>query len=726
MNLKNRLAQFILLLTAALFCATGVGATLKVRIIHDATPQAEYATAKLSVALKQSGYGLQGTGPSYDYLISLALHPEKFEEEAFAIIPEGKVITVYGGDNRGLIYGTLSLVEALNNGVSLDNIKANQQRPALAFRGIKFNLPWQTYRPSTALDQHVPTVKDLEYWEAFLDMMVANRFNVISLWNMHPYTFMIKPKNFPEASPWSKKEMAEWQHFYHELFRMAKERALDTYIVHWNIFVSEAFSEAHNLKGRNYYPHYYVPGDSSEIVRRYLRESVTQVLAEYPNLDGIGVSHGEGMADMTPLERQQWMDDVLIAGMLEADRPVKLIHRVPFSSGRSSDPGASKSVEQVTRAAMEKLDQRFDGPIWVEMKFNWSHGHSTPTLEKVHGGQLGDTYFEPKPENYKITWQVRNEDFFALRWGVPNFIRQHIALNAQEAYVGGYFIGSETYIPALDYFTEPKYLEKNGYSTNWRWAFQRQWLFYKLWGRLLYQPETKDEVFQAEFTRRYGPEAKDLLQAFSLASQTQLRIASLYDATWDFTLYSEGFMALQGDTTRYISVDRLIKQGTMDKQYVSVAEYEQALSEGKGFEASRVTPPILVKQLEMDNKQALALVKTIVPKGDGAFMYEVADVQTWAYLGLHLAAKLEGAMALQRFRLGGDKKYQALAVKHLTQALEYWDKVIDITRPIYKNMKLTHNNHNAFGSNNNNLFHWALIRDQVADDVRIAKESVVY
>ena len=136
---------------------------------------------------------------------------------------------------------------------------------------------------------------------------------------------------------------------------MAKERALDTYIVHWSIFVSREFAKAHDVAQVNFYPHYFVPGDTSEIVRRYLRESVTQVLEEYPDLDGIGISHGEGMAGMTPLERQQWIDDVLIAGMLEANRPVKLIHRVPFSSGTSSDPGASTSVEEVTRAAMERL-----------------------------------------------------------------------------------------------------------------------------------------------------------------------------------------------------------------------------------------------------------------------------------------------------------------------------------------------------------------------------------
>lgn len=690
-------------------------------ILHDKTvPQAAYAARRLGEALTEQGYQVTPERTNYDYLISLAVHPGRLAAEAFAIIPEGKVITIYGGDNRGMIYGALALAETVRNGTPLAKVKPAKQAPHLEFRGIKYNLPWQTYRPSSALDQHFATARDLKYWQAFLDMMVENRFNSISLWNMHPYTFMIKPRNFPEASPWSEQELADWQHFYHELFRMAKERALDTYIVHWNIFVSREFAEAHDVARENFYPHYYVPGDTSEIVRRYLRECVKQVLEEYPDLDGIGVSHGEGMAGMTPLQRQRWMDDVIIAGMLEVDRPVKLIHRVPFSSGTASAPGVSKNVEEVTRAAMERLGDSFDGPIWVEIKFNWSHGHSTPKLEKVHGGKLGDTYFVPKPKNYKITWQIRNEDFFALRWGVPDFIRQHIELNGNQDYVGGYFIGSETYIPALDYFTAVKE------PVDWTWAFERQWLFYKLWGRLLYDPETPDSLFQAEFSRRYGARGDNLLRAYSLASSTQLRLASLYDSRWDFTLYSEGFLALQGEHTSYISVDKLISQPTMASNYVSVAEYvEKQFSGKKSAEEGIVTPPVLAQHLERDCQEALRLVKDIDVAGNTSLMYEVADVKTWANLGLHLAEKLKGALALQTYRMAGGEKNKQEAIKHLQRALEYWDEVVKITRPIYRDMPLTHYNHNSFDANKNNLFHWALIRDEVARDVEIARKSRV-
>ncbi|MCG6912461.1 hypothetical protein LJE86_00935, partial [bacterium BMS3Abin03] len=74
--------------------------------------------------------------------------------------------------------------------------------------------------------------------------------------------------------------------------------------------------------------------------------------------------------------------------------------------------------------------------------------------------------------------------------------------------------------------------------------------------------------------------------------------------------------------------------------------------------------------------------------------------------------------ALETYRLQG--RLQDEAIQHLKKALGYWDKVIEITRPIYKDMPLTHYNHNFFTANKNNLFHWALIRDEVARDVDIA------
>ena len=108
--------------------------------------------------------------------------------------------------------------------------------------------------------------------------------------------------------------------------------------------------------------------------------------------------------------------------------------------------------------------------------------------------------------------------------------------------------------------------------------------------------------------RRYGESAGNLLEAFSLASSTQLRLASLYDSGWDFTLYGEGFMALIGDSCKYISVERLISQPPLDPDYISVKNYVDTISSGGSFENVKITPPVLIEMLNRDCEKALQLV----------------------------------------------------------------------------------------------------------------------
>ncbi|CAN5286666.1 hypothetical protein BH23BAC1_BH23BAC1_41400 [soil metagenome] len=696
----------------SIICGTHLSFSQKVKIhFEKSIPQAVYAAERLDKSLQENGYIPDEEQP--EYRIHLAIDSQNLDSESYLISSEGNKLTVTGGDERGLIYGSLSLVEDLGNRIQLQQVKSRSESANLPFRALKFNLPWDSYRHSEALDLHTETCKNLDFWKEFLDMMAENRFNALTLWNLHPFTFMIKPKNFTEASPFSDQEMEEWQNLYSNIFRMARERSIDSYIVNWNIYVSPEFSKAHNVAMDNLEHNIHAIGDTSEIVKRYTRESVTQVLEEYPDLSGIGFTHGEGMGGMTPQQRQDWFQETIIEGMRLANRKSKLIHRVPLSANLATGGSTSIDTEQITRKAMEKLDF-FDGPIWVEIKFNWSHAHSSPELIKVHGGKLNDTYFKPEPENYKIAWMARNEDFFCLRWGVPDFIRQHIATNTQ-SYVGGYFVGSECYIPAKDYFT------KTDAPVNWRYAFQRQWLFYKLWGRLLYDPDTPDETFKAEFVRRYGKEADNLLEAYALASSTPLRLASSFDFTWDFTLYSEGFSALYEGKTQYISVDRQINQPPADPNYVSVIEYVKAGSSGSNFSKDKITPPILARKLEQDCQKALSLVRNFKTENNPSLIYEVADVKAWANLGLYFAEKLKGAVALQTYRIKGEEANKQNAINHLEKALQYWDEVIEITGPIYNDMPLTHYSE----EDDSRRFHWEILRSEVARDVDIAKNAKI-
>jgi hypothetical protein len=710
-----RIAAFLLAvcwLPGAVFAQT-------VDLRYDETdPQADYAAKQLVSALRDTGHHVAADAAARDFRIILAENGQELAPEAFTSTPDRNVLTITGGDGRGVIYGALSVAEQLRSGTALGNIKPISEKAALPFRAIKFNLPWDSYRSSSALDLHYDTVRDVKYWEAFLDMMAQNRFNALTLWNLHPFPYMIKAKNFPEATPFSDAELAEWRTLYQSIFRMARERGIDTYLVNWNILVSPEFAKAHGLEGEHHFPNY--KGDdgaeTSELVKRYTRESVTQLLEEYPDLTGFGFSFGEQMEGMTPRERQEWMDETIIAGMREADRSSKIIFRAPFSADLGQGGSTDLATEELTREAIEKLDG-FDGPVWMEIKFNWSHGHSTPELIKVHGGELKDTYFEPVPGNYRVAWMIRNEDFFALRWGSPTFIREHLEQNSHQDYVGGYFVGSENYIPAVDYFTGVDA------PVDWTYAFERQWLFYKLWGRLLYNPDTPDSVFAAEFARRYGEAAEPMLAAYEAASQTQLNYAKSIDFAWDFTMYGEGMMVLGRDGLQPMSVERLIFQPTLLPNLLSVEDFVAKRVAGDTLSADIVTPLMLADRMEADSRKALDLIQGIDTAGDHSFMYEVADVKAWANLALYFAEKLRGAVALQSYRTTGNALDKQAAVNHLTQSLAFWDEVIAITRPIYTDMPLTHYNPPNNQRTEDNLFHWALLREPIAEDIEVAKNS---
>ena len=187
--MKRILLPFVLLILL-----TNLSAAQSVNLQYDtSSAQAKYAVKILRQALIEQGYPIQKK--EGDYSISIGINSQNLKTEEYTLVPNGKKITITGGDGTGIIYGSLSLVEDLRNGLHLANVQERSESPNLPFRAIKFDLPWDTYRHSYALNLHQETCKDLKFWEAFLDMMAENRLNVLTLWNLHPYTFLIKPKN---------------------------------------------------------------------------------------------------------------------------------------------------------------------------------------------------------------------------------------------------------------------------------------------------------------------------------------------------------------------------------------------------------------------------------------------------------------------------------------------------------------------------------------------------
>jgi len=153
---------------------------------------------------------------SADFTIRATVDSVQLKHEAYKIVSKNNLVEVTGGDAVGLMYGLLEIKNQLKSGKA--TIESKEEAPNLQFRAIKYNLPWDSYRYNEALTLHYETCRDTNYWEAFLDMMAENRFNKLTLWNLHPFNYLVKTAKYPEACGFSDKEMAVWNTIWTSLF----------------------------------------------------------------------------------------------------------------------------------------------------------------------------------------------------------------------------------------------------------------------------------------------------------------------------------------------------------------------------------------------------------------------------------------------------------------------------------------------------------------------------
>ncbi len=697
----------IIFLVASLFsCSDGKGIQLE----YDTNSAIlSYGATQLKDDIETGGYTLQDSPEGASYIIHFVSADQKLNQiqnvilkqhspditpDGYKIRREGDHIYVIGKTERGCLYGIQDIKEQLKAGADISTLEERQVNPTFNFRAIKFNLPWSPYRPGPATDLHTETCKDLSFWEAYLDMMVENRYNALSLWNTHPFPYMIRAKNYPEATPFSNEELSEWKVFWKSLFKMAKDRGIETYLVNWNIVVSTEFAEAYGAK-----EHF----DRSELVKKYTRESVTQVINEYENLTGLGVTLADWMGNwgeekMTPTEREDWIEDTFVKGMAQADRKIKFIHRAVLA-------GDPKEMRRV----IDKAD--LPDKTIVEVKFNWSHGQSTPKLSLTHSNDEGTImrdFWDPKPENFFIAWMIRNEDFFVLRWGDPDFIRQHIKTNHHD-YVDGYFVGSEGYIPAKDY----SHIEDHPHKT-WNYAFEKQWLYYRLWGRLIYDANETDKALAAEFEVKYPKiDGLSLLKAHSLASKTPEFFASFFKGTWDFTLYSEGFLApwiygYDDQQSPFISIAEFIDHETLDANYISIKDYCEMKFQGQAIAVKRMDPLTLAEIVQGNSEKAMALIKKLrAPDNEPSLQSELDDLETWCHLGYYFSDKLRAGVALKTYQLAKQQEDKEKTLLHLEKCLSHWEKVIQMTQDRYRPMPYVSMGHHEPRWPEFTSFHWS-------------------
>ena len=492
------------------------------------------------------------------------------------------------------------------------------------FRGVLFRLPWGSENP--ALQLHRETCADLHFWTAFLDRLAEDRFNALVLesgcatdWRSgaRPATSPIPPNGPPDRRFWA------------ALFQRARDRGIAPY---WLIKAGAA---------------------SGVSAPRPAPAAVTRLLDAHPPLAGVGIAWSDGD---DPGRMRDWLAEVVLPGLKAARRPARLLCRLP---------GTGSPAAEKTAALVQALCARADlpEPVLLAFDFNGAHGHASPRRQTPAEGK-------PLPPNCRRVWTVRNEDFFVLRWGDPDFVRAFLAQNLGPD-VAGCLIGSENYIPARDY------VHQDGPHKTWRYAFERQWLFYQIWGRLLADPATPDTLFADALSRRYGDErGAALLAAYKHASRVPLILATFQRGLEEGGLYAEGFLANRRGKMEFLDLDTFIHHPPLDPRWLSIADYVKA---GCHAAPGRTSPPEVARRLEEHADQVFKLVARQRAAGavPPTLACELKDLESWAWLARYTAAKIRGGVAWETFRRDGAPAAKKTALLELQGALCAWRKVAD-------------------------------------------------
>jgi hypothetical protein len=626
---------------------------------------------------------------------------------------------VVGTDAVGAMYGGLDIAEAIKLG-TLAEIKTGAHEPFVGHRGIKFNIPLDARTPSysdagDAAQQNIPEMWSMDFWREFIDELARDRYDTLSLWNLHPFPSLVKVPDYPDVALADvmrttekfdtsykltaqdmvrpsllahleivkKMSIEEKIKFWREVMQYAHDRGIDVYLFTWNIFVWGADGKYGITSAQ----------DNTNTID-YFRKSVAQTLLTYPLLKGIGITGGENMQKLPgEFTNEKWLwktygEGVRDVKKIEPQRDVTLVHR----------------IHQTTVKEIER--EWADYPDTFDLSFKYSVAHMYSSTNPPFAKPTLDTL----PAGQRLWFEVRNDDIYDFRWGDPAFARDYILNFPGAKTLAGFLMGPDGYVWGREFTsTEPDsprqlFIKKNNYS-------------FMLWGRLSYEPQLADSLFEKTLAAQF-PQAdgQKLFAAFSAASKIIPQINRFFWAGGgnDLGWFPEACVRHPAGSKGFYTVADFAKGKTMPGSGIaSISDFRDAKLQNKTI--SEITPPQVADALKADADEALKLLSEMPAPQEKELRFTLGDLTAMSHLGNYYAEKILGATDLAMFEKTGKPELQTSAVAHLDAALAHWKKYAAVASAQYKPQLLTRIGYVDFNA----------LTESVERDIVLAKEMKV-
>ena len=703
--MKLLINKLLILLLFPFACTKTDNAWVQVSIVTDQTMglTAEYGTGKLTESLHAMNIryervndlqdangktvivaGLsEGVGAAAT-LLNESKRTVPAVSEALTILNTGwqqkKVVVVAGYDDRGIMYGLLDITQRIrwSDGRNLlQFVRDVTSEPFIKERGIAWYTMHRRHWENRFYDE--------QYLTDYFDMMARDRLNMLEILfgyenggfmaPCYPYFFDVD--GFPEVkmediSPERQQHNVDAMH---RLIALAHERGIGIRLGVWDHIYRGGVQTGGNATFE-YDPNHALPWQVTGLETAgnlipYTKAAFAKLLKTFPEADAILFkTNNESGLKTEELH----------------DFSVSFFETVAAAAPHMQIDIHSKGLTDtlINTAYRLGLNFRIAPKFWMEqmgLPFSPTHINREDQQNRRHGYANMLRY----PQRYQMMWKLWNGGTNRVfLWGDPEYVRR-FAGNSRLYNSSAYAVYEPmaTKMESQIHDVEPFEMLNVPYRY-YTHEYERYWYFFRLWGRVGYNPDSPSDIWDREFEQRFGTKAAPVVQAaINEASRVLPRIvAACYP--YSFFPTTTGWPEKQrlGDLPLYARAE-----GSDIQQFASFDQEAQTLL--GTFETGKTLPSTnamwLQKLSESIDRKVNEAEKLMKTKDSKEFNATVVDLKILSRLALYHSRRAPAAVSYCLFNRTQDVAALDAAIAHEQHAMEAWKELVEAAGDVYAN-----------------------------------------
>lgn len=589
-------------------------------------------------------------------------------KEGFTIAyNQDKNLVIKGGDYSGALYGCMELAEQIKaKGKLPEHIQLTDQ-PEMVLRGTCIGLQKPEYLPGRDVYEYpytpesFPWLYDKGLWINYLDMMVENRYNSLYLWNGHPFSSLLRLKDYPYAVEVDEATLKKNEEIFRFLTEEADKRGIWVIQMFYNILIPKPFAEKHGLKtqDRN---RPIIP-----LIADYTRKSIAAFVEKYPNV-GLLVALGEAMEGVGQ-DDIDWFTKTIIPGVKDGLK----------AAGIKEEPPIVLRAHDTDAPAVMAASLPLYKNLYTENKFN---GEALTTYTpRGSWAELHRTLSRVAPVHIANVHILANLEPF--RYGSADFIQKSVqAMNKIYGAKGLHLYPQSGY---WDWpYTADKLIKR-------QLQVDRDWIWYKEWGRYAWNSnrDRQGEInyWGQELANKYGTDinaGKAILNAYEESGEISPKLLRRYGITDG----NRQTLTLGMLMTQLINPYRY---GLFTLMYESEAPegemiIEYAEKEWKKQGHIGETPVQVAREVIEHGKKAVAAINEAsasVTKDTAEFRRLKNDMYCYDAMANFYAEKVKSAIWVLRYKYSNDVADLERALPFLEKSVKYYSDLVKLTENDY-------------------------------------------